>query len=112
MLDRPWWCAPRIGDYEQDVLDLFVLESISDFLVLVRVIRFEGEFPLSDRSVLHPSPIAAIGSASANDTLNRNRFRLPSRHAAASPVEVEVSYRYLERCPGGAHKVQQNVLDS
>jgi hypothetical protein len=37
----PFRGASRVGDDEQDIFDVFVLEAVSDFLVLIRVVRLE-----------------------------------------------------------------------
>src|SRR5215510_6421320 len=54
-LSRSLRCIAGVCEHKQDVLALFILESVSDFLVLNRVIRFKGDFPLVNRGSPHPS---------------------------------------------------------
>jgi hypothetical protein len=66
-LGRPFGCAARIGDDEEDVLDLLVPEK-----VLGRFVGRQRQFPFADRKVArNRQPIAAIGSARADDSIDR-----------------------------------------
>src|SRR2546427_3997606 len=67
-LGRPFRRAAGIGDDEQDVLDLLIPEQVLDSLV-----GRQRQFPLADRKFIarDRQPIAAIGSARADDAIDR-----------------------------------------
>src|SRR5439155_4105719 len=106
-LRRPFWCAARIGDDEQDVVNLLVPEEVLGCLV-----GQQRQFPLADGRFVarNRQPIAAICSACADDAIDRVSG---TTDWSLIPLilEQELGARYLDSFPISWGQVKHQMLN-
>src|SRR5215472_661498 len=104
---RPFRCAARIGDDEQDVRDLLVPEKALD-----RLVGRQRQLPLTDGRIASSDrgPTAPVGSARADDAIDRVSGTT-ERSFVAQLLEREANTRYVDWLSNRGGEVEQQVLD-